>query len=64
MNKDSPMLRIKGMRTLAHQWGKLALVTFEQRTRSGQWRERTREIYDNGIRPPFFPMIRNGGPCC
>jgi nudix-type nucleoside diphosphatase (YffH/AdpP family) len=49
------MLRIKGMQTLAHQWGKLALVTFEQRTRSGQWRERAREIYDNGNSAAILP---------
>jgi GDP-mannose pyrophosphatase NudK len=55
MKKDSPMLRIKGMQTLAHQWGKLALVTFEQRTRSGQWRERTREIYENGNSAAILP---------
>src|SRR5258707_12521300 len=55
MNKDSPMLRIKGMQTLAHQWGKLALVTLEQRTRSGLWRERTREIYDNGNSAAILP---------
>jgi nudix-type nucleoside diphosphatase (YffH/AdpP family) len=55
MKKDSPMLRIKGMQTLAHQWGKLALVTFEQRTRSGQWRERAREIYDNGNSAAILP---------
>ena len=43
MSKDGPTVRIKGMQTLAYQRGKLALVTFEQRTRSGGWRERTRE---------------------
>ena len=47
------MLRIKGMQTLAHQWGKLALVTFEQRTRSGQWRERTRD--ENGNSAAILP---------
>src|SRR6476660_8559350 len=48
MKKDSPMLRIKGMQTLAHQWGKLALVTFEQRTRSGQ-------CYENGNSAAILP---------
>jgi nudix-type nucleoside diphosphatase (YffH/AdpP family) len=47
MKKDSEAVRIKSMQTLAQQWGKLALVTFEQRTRRGEWRERKREIpYD------------------
>jgi nudix-type nucleoside diphosphatase (YffH/AdpP family) len=55
MKKEQPMLRIKGMQTLAQQWGKLGLVTFEQRTRSGQWRERAREIYDNGNSAAILP---------
>ena len=41
MNEDGPTVRINGMQTLAYLRGKLALVTFEQRTRSGEWRERT-----------------------
>jgi hypothetical protein len=36
MEKDSEAVRIKSMQTLAQQRGKLALVTFEQRTRSGE----------------------------
>src|SRR6266436_6977500 len=55
MNEDSPTVRIKGMQTLAYQRGKLALVTFEQRSRSGEWRERTREIYDNGNSATVLP---------
>src|SRR6266850_688389 len=43
MEKDSQTVRIKSMQTLAQQRGKLTLVTFEQRTRSGEWRERKRE---------------------
>ncbi len=81
MNKDSPTVRIQGMQTLAYLRGKLALMTFDQRTRtrSGEWRERTREIYDTAaasggsgrvksttmaIRPPFFPTIPSAGPFC
>jgi GDP-mannose pyrophosphatase NudK len=55
MKKDSPTVRIKSMQTLAYQRGKLALVTFEQRTRSGEWRERTREVYDNGNSATILP---------
>jgi len=55
MKKDSEAVRIKSMQTLAQQWGKLALVTFEQRTRRGEWRERKREIYDNGNSATILP---------
>ncbi len=55
MEKDSEAVRIKSMQTLAQQWGKLALVTFEQRTRRGEWRERKREIYDNGNSATILP---------
>jgi nudix-type nucleoside diphosphatase (YffH/AdpP family) len=57
MNKDSPTVRIQGMQTLAYLRGKLALMTFDQRTRtrSGEWRERTREIYDNGNSATVLP---------
>src|SRR5258707_14664425 len=55
MKKDSPTVRIKSMQTLAYQRGKLALVTFEQRPRSGEWRERTREVYDNGNSATILP---------
>src|SRR5258707_10784425 len=39
----------------AQQRGKLALVTFEKRTRSGEWRERKREIYENGNSATILP---------
>src|SRR5258706_492074 len=55
MEKDSEAVRIKSMQTLAQQRGKLALVTFEQRTRSGAWRERKREIYENGNSATILP---------
>ncbi len=55
MNEDGPTVRINGMQTLAYLRGKLALVTFEQRTRSGEWRDRTREIYDNGNSVTILP---------
>jgi GDP-mannose pyrophosphatase NudK len=55
MNEDSPTVRIKGMQTLAYQRGKLALVTFDQRTRSGEWQERTREVYGNGNSATILP---------
>jgi GDP-mannose pyrophosphatase NudK len=55
MNNDSQTVRINGMQTLAYQRGKLALVTFEQRTPSGQWWERTREIYENGNSATILP---------
>jgi GDP-mannose pyrophosphatase NudK len=55
MKKDSQTVRIKSTQTLAQRKGKLMLVTFEQRTRSGEWRERTREIYDNGNSATILP---------
>jgi GDP-mannose pyrophosphatase NudK len=61
MEKDSPTVRIKSTQTLAHQKGKLMLVTFEQRTRSGEWRERTREIYDNGNSAAILPYDAERG---
>jgi GDP-mannose pyrophosphatase NudK len=55
MTKDSETVRIKEMQILAQQKGKLTLVTFEQRTRSGEWRERKREVYDNGNSAAILP---------
>jgi GDP-mannose pyrophosphatase NudK len=55
MTKDSETVRIKEMQTLAQQKGKLTLVTFEQRTRSGEGRERKREVYDNGNSAAILP---------
>jgi len=55
MTKDSEMVRIKEMQTLAQQKGKLTLVTFEQRSRSGEWRERKREVYNNGNSAAILP---------
>jgi nudix-type nucleoside diphosphatase (YffH/AdpP family) len=55
MKKDSQTVRIKEMQTLADQKGKLTSVTFEQRMRSGDWRRRTREIYDNGNSAVILP---------
>jgi GDP-mannose pyrophosphatase NudK len=55
MNKDSQTVRIKDTQTLAHRKGKLTLMTFEQRTRNGEWRERQREIYDNGNSAAILP---------
>jgi GDP-mannose pyrophosphatase NudK len=55
MKKDSQTVRIKSTQTLAQRKGKLMLVTFEQRTHSGEWRERTREIYDNGSSATILP---------
>lgn len=55
MESDSQKVSIKSMQTLAQQRGKLTLVTFEQRTRSGEWRERKREVYDNGNSATILP---------
>src|SRR5436190_6288896 len=61
MNEDGPTVRINGMQTLAYLRGKLALVTFEQRTRSGEWRERTGEVYDNGNSATILPYDAERG---
>jgi nudix-type nucleoside diphosphatase (YffH/AdpP family) len=55
MKKDSQTVRIKDMQTLADQKGKLTSVTFEQRMRNGDWRQRKREIYDNGNSAVILP---------
>jgi nudix-type nucleoside diphosphatase (YffH/AdpP family) len=61
MKNDSSMVRIKHMRTLADEGGKLMSVTFEQRTRAGEWRQRKREIYDNGNSAVALPYDAERG---
>lgn len=61
MEKDSEAVRIKSMQTLAHQKGKLTLVTFEQRTRSGEWRERTTETRTDATAAAGIHRGRNDG---
>jgi nudix-type nucleoside diphosphatase (YffH/AdpP family) len=48
-------VRIKAIQTLAQAKGKLISVTFERRTRSGDWRQGKREIYDNGNSAVILP---------
>jgi nudix-type nucleoside diphosphatase (YffH/AdpP family) len=55
MKKDSQTVRIRDVQTLADQKGKLTSVTFEQRMRNGDWRQRKREIYDNGNSAVILP---------
>ena len=55
MKKDSQTVRIKDVQTLADQKGKLTSVTFEQRMPNGDWRQRKREIYDNGNSAVILP---------
>jgi GDP-mannose pyrophosphatase NudK len=55
MKKESQMVRLTEMQTLADEKGKLTRVTFEQRMRSGDWRQRKREIYDNGNSAVILP---------
>ena len=55
MERNSQRVRIKSTQTLAQQRGKLMLATFEQRTRNGEWRERKREVYDNGNSATILP---------
>ena len=45
----------QNVQTLADQKGKLTRVTFEQRMRNGDWRQRKREIYDNGNSAVILP---------
>src|SRR5947199_10148851 len=52
---DDPSVRIDDTKTLAHQKGKLTLVTFHQRRRDGQWQQRKREIYDSGNSAVVLP---------
>src|SRR3978361_1095359 len=53
--KDDISVHIEDTKTLAHEKGKLTLVTFRQHRRDGQWQERKREIYDNGNSAAILP---------
>ena len=53
--KDDISVHIEDTKTLAHEKGKLTLVTFRQHRRDGQWQERKREIYDNGNSAAVLP---------
>lgn len=53
--RDHASVRIEDTRTLAHEKGKLTLVTFRQRRRDGQWQQGKREIYDNGNSAVVLP---------
>src|SRR5947207_10392309 len=61
MERNSQTVRIKSTQTLAQQRGRLMLVTFEQRTRNGEWRERKREVYDNGNSATILPYDAERG---
>jgi GDP-mannose pyrophosphatase NudK len=53
--KGSSSVHIEDTRTLAHEKGKLTVVSFRQRRRDGQWQQRKREIYDNGNSATVLP---------
>src|SRR3954451_5203373 len=53
--KDPPSVEIVNVETLAHEKGKLTLVTFQQRRRDGKRQQRKREIYDNGNSAAILP---------
>jgi GDP-mannose pyrophosphatase NudK len=53
--KDDISVHIEDIKTLAHEKGKLTLVTFRQHRRDGQWQQRKREIYDNGNSAAVLP---------
>jgi GDP-mannose pyrophosphatase NudK len=53
--KDDTSIHIEDTKTLAHEKGKLTLVTFRQHRRDGQWQQRKREIYDNGNSAAVLP---------
>ena len=53
--KDDTSVHIEDTKTLAHEKGKLTLVTFRQHRRDGQWQQRKREIYDNGNSAAVLP---------
>jgi nudix-type nucleoside diphosphatase (YffH/AdpP family) len=54
MNDDTSV-HIEDTKILAHEKGKLTLVTFRQHRRDGQWQQRKREIYDNGNSAAVLP---------
>jgi GDP-mannose pyrophosphatase NudK len=54
MSKNGTV-HIEEIRTLAHEKGKLTIVTFRQRRRDGSWQQRKREIYDNGNSAAILP---------
>jgi GDP-mannose pyrophosphatase NudK len=55
MINSNQTVRIVGTHTLADDKGKLTRVSFEQRTRQGDWRPRQREVYDNGDSATILP---------
>jgi GDP-mannose pyrophosphatase NudK len=55
MKKESANVRIKDVETLAENKAKLMRVSFEQRTNKGEWRQRQREVYDNGNSAAILP---------
>jgi nudix-type nucleoside diphosphatase (YffH/AdpP family) len=55
---DDRSVRIDDIKTLAHEKGKLTVVTFRQRRRDRQWQQRKREIYDNGNSAAVLPYDR------
>jgi nudix-type nucleoside diphosphatase (YffH/AdpP family) len=52
---DDISVHIDDITTLAHEQGKLTLVTFRQHRRDGRWQQRKREIYDNGNSAAVLP---------
>src|SRR4051794_15319490 len=52
---DDISVHIEDTKILAHEKGKLTLVSFRQRRRDGQWQQRKREIYDNGNSATVLP---------
>jgi len=52
---DDISVHIEDTKILAHEKGKLTLVTFRQHRRDGQWQQRKREIYDNGNSAVVLP---------
>jgi GDP-mannose pyrophosphatase NudK len=55
MEEKTAKVRIKAIETLAENKAKLTRVRFEQRTNKGEWRQRQREVYDNGNSVAILP---------
>jgi GDP-mannose pyrophosphatase NudK len=57
MKKDNPdpTVRIKEIKMLAQDKGKLMSIAFEQHRSDGRWQQRKREIYDHGNSAAVLP---------
>jgi len=55
MKMDGKTVKVRNIKTSAHNKGQLIIVSYEQRRRDGDQEQREREIYDNGNSAVILP---------